>query len=88
MEEIKSGDYNDARKLLKDQGSKSADKSHQKHGKKTFPAAHGQQLLREARDEFRKMAKDEDPKKLRAGMLKKHHDAIHTAAKKMGINVW
>lgn len=88
MEEVKTGDYNEARKMLKDEGSKSAEKSHQKHGKKSFPAAHGQQLLREARDEFRKLAKDEDPKKLRSGMLKKHYDVVHNAAKKMGITVW
>jgi hypothetical protein len=84
---ISDDDYNWAKNTLAKAGSKSAEKSHVKHtGGKGSPESHGQDLLREARDEFRKLDANED--NLKAGMTEAHHKAITDAAKKMGITKW
>lgn len=79
--------YNTARSILASAGSDTAAKSHQKHtGGSGSPDGHGQQLLREARDEFRDQ--DVGGKNLRGGMTEAHYDAIHKAATTMGITDW
>jgi hypothetical protein len=84
---ISDDDYNWARATLARAGSKSAEKSHDKHTKgKGSPDSHGQDLLREARDEFR--TTDTNENNLKAGMTAAHHKAITDAAKKMGITNW
>lgn len=85
---IKVADYNQARNTLINAGSKTAAKSHPAHGTKDVPASHGTGLLAEARDEFR--AAD---RKLPAGQKKSdmsipHYNAVHSAAKTMGIDRW
>jgi hypothetical protein len=72
-------DYNKARDILAAAGSMTARKSHQKHGTDVSPDAHGQSLLREARDEFNKL-----PEPLRT--LKRAE--VVKAAKQMNITQW
>ena len=84
---ISDGDYNAARDILAVAGSNSARKSHTKHtGGNGSPVGHGQDLLREARDEFRET--DAGQAYLRAGMTQDHYAAIHKAARRMGISSW
>jgi hypothetical protein len=84
---ISDNDYNQARDILIAAGSKTAEKSHPKHtGGKGSPVAHGQDLLREARDEFRQ--KDQGQPNLDSGMTRAHYDAIHAAARQMNIEEW
>ena len=84
---ISDGDYNAARDLLVKAGSKSAEKSHRKHGNKNgSPMDHGKKLLQEARDEFRKL--DYGQLALVSQMTNRHHKAIHDAARKMGVTSW
>ncbi len=87
MATVKGHAYNSARSALILAGSKSAGKSHPKHPPdKDYPEDHGKGLLREARDEFR--VTDKDLEGNVSGMTRTHHDAIHSAAGKMGIGSW
>jgi|JI102314A1RNA_FD_contig_41_2324941_length_312_multi_2_in_0_out_0_1 hypothetical protein len=87
MATIKGHAYNSARSQLVTAGSNSARASHVKHPPdKSFPDDHGKALLREARDEFRNTDKDLEGNV--SGMTRTHHDAIHSAAGKMGIGSW
>ena len=53
MPRISDGDYNAARAMLINAGSRTAAASHPKHGNSgDSPEDHGRQLLREAADEF------------------------------------
>lgn len=84
---LKDNDYNKARKTLIDAGSKSAEKSHEKHTQKNdSPIEHGVSLLQEARDEFRKI--DSGKSNLISGMTSEHYDAVHKAARQMNIENW
>lgn len=84
---IKDDDYNKAKAILVKAGCKSASKSHNKHNTKGgVDDGHGQSLLSEARDEFQAMDKKETI--FKAKMTKDHYEAIHSAAKKMGITKW
>ena len=84
---ISDNDYNRARAILVQAGSASADKSHDKHTQgKGSPDSHGQDLLREARDEFR--GTDAGQAGLQSGMTQGHYNAVHQAADKMGITQW
>jgi len=84
---IKDDDYNRARRILAQAGSDSAAKSHVKHtGGKGSPDGHGQDLLAEARDEFR--GRDSGQPNLQSGMTHVHYTAIHQAAGAMGISNW
>ena len=78
--------YNKARDILGTAGSNSAKKSHPKHNTDQVPDDHGKALLREARDEFRKADKGKEG--LQSEMLPAHYEAIHKAAKEMGITSW
>ncbi len=81
---INDKDYNEARKILKKAGSKTADKAHDKHTKGIgSKEKFGYALLDEAREEFRKMDKGQD--KLVNGMTKAHDAAHKKAKKKMGL---
>ena len=86
MAQIPIGKYNTAKAALTKAGSKSAAKSHTQHGAKECPDEYGKQMLREARDEFRKA--DKGQAELKSEMTQAHYDAIHTAAKTMGISNW
>jgi hypothetical protein len=84
---IKQQDCNKAKATLVKAGSKTAEKSHQKHNaKEGIPDDHGVQLLQEARDEFRKADKTQPG--LKAGMTVEHWTAVTAAAKAMGITKW
>ena len=80
---VNAGAYNSAKAILTDAGSKTAEKSHNKHGEKSSPIGHAQDLLAEARDEFRKQ--DVGETKVKSGMSEDHHKAILSAAEKMGL---
>jgi hypothetical protein len=82
---IKVADYNTARNTLIQAGSKTAEKSHPAHDK-DVPDGHGKELLREARDEFREA--DKGNQNLKSEMTQGHYDAVHKAAKVMGITDW
>jgi hypothetical protein len=86
MTTIKASRYNKARAILVAVGSESAAKSRDQHGVATCPAEVGAQLLRDARDEFRKT--DAGLAGLVAGMTRAHYDAMHKAADTMGIVHW
>jgi hypothetical protein len=87
MANISDDAYNKARTILANAGSDSAKKSHVKHtGGKGSPEDHGKQLLREARDEFRK--KDKGQPNLKSEMTVDHYNAIHKAAQEMKISSW
>ena len=80
-------DYNRARSILVDAGSATAAASHTKHTQgRGSPVGHGQQLLREARDEFRRS--DRGYEDLRSSMTADHYAAVHSAARRMGITAW
>ncbi len=84
---ISDRQYNTARSILVQAGSHSADASHVKHTRGAgSPDGHGQELLREARDEFRQT--DANLPGLRSRMTQAHYDAIHNAAETMGIEEW
>ncbi|WP_235482982.1 hypothetical protein [Streptomyces roseoverticillatus] len=85
---IKAADYNQARSTLAKAGSKTAAKSHPVHGKTDVPVGHGTSLLAAARDEFRQTDKKLPPKDKRSDMSIDHYNAIHSAAKTMGIDTW
>ena len=87
MGRISDGDYNAAKAILEKAGSMTAKKSHKKHGNASgSPEEHGKSLLAEARDEFQ--GTDKGGKVHKAGMTKAHYDAVHSAAKKMGVTRW
>lgn len=84
---ISDHNYNAARTILVNAGSKSANASHPKHtGGAGSPDGHGKDLLREARDEFR--VTDAGQANLQSGMTAVHYTAIHSAANQMGIINW
>ena len=84
---ISDNDYNRARAILVQAGSKTASKSHDKHTQGAGSNdSDGQSLLREARDEFR--GTDGAQPNLQAGMTQGHYDAVHQAAGRMGITQW
>ena len=84
---IADNDYNAARNTLVLAGSATAGASHPKHTQGAgSPDSHGQDLLREARDEFRGM--DAGQANLSSGMTLAHYNAIHNAAQRMGITNW
>jgi hypothetical protein len=81
--------YNAAKKTLVKAGSKSAEKSHDKHTQgKGSPQGHGEDLLRGSRDEFRESDKELPEEQKKSGMSHDHHAAIHKAAGEMGITEW
>jgi hypothetical protein len=84
---ISDSNYNKARNILVQAGSASASTSHPKHTQgNDSPDSHGQDLLREARDEFR--GTDARQQNLQSGMTAAHYTAIHSAAQQMDINDW
>lgn len=84
---IKQEKYNKARDDLVKAGSRTAAKSHPRHNKDGgIPDRYGQSLLSEARDDFREM--DKGHEELKSGMTLAHYNAIHDAAKVMGIENW
>ncbi|MGH7122530.1 MAG: hypothetical protein ACREFP_26665 [Acetobacteraceae bacterium] len=84
---IADNDYNRARAILVQAGSKTASKSHDKHTQgKGSKDSDGQGLLREARDEFR--GTDTGQPGLQAGMTAAHYGAVHGAAQQMSITQW
>jgi len=84
---ISDHNYNAARTILINAGSKTANASHIKHtGGSGSPDGHGISLLQEARDEFR--ATDAGQANLKSGMTQAHYNAIHAAANQMGITSW
>ncbi|MFE4971773.1 hypothetical protein ACFRAR_06610 [Kitasatospora sp. NPDC056651] len=85
---IKVADYNQARNTLINAGSKTAAKSHPAHGTKDVPVSHGTSLLAEARDEFRAADRNLPADKKKSDMSIPHYNAIHSAAKTMGIDTW
>ncbi|MBV2154120.1 hypothetical protein [Kitasatospora sp. SUK 42] len=85
---IKTGDFNNARGILVKAGSKTAEKTHEAHGVKDVPVSHGTSLLAEARDEFRAADRNLPAKDKKSDMSIAHYDAIHKAAKTMGIDTW
>ncbi len=76
---ISTHQFNKARQFLIAAGSASANACHPKHGGDAWPDAHGVSLLREARDEFSKMAEPARTQK-RAVVVR--------AAGEMGIASW
>ncbi len=71
---IKDDDYNQAKAILVQAGSKSASKSHDKHtNKKGSPDKHGEDLLKEAQDEWG------------ANITPAQTQALAKARKKMGL---
>ena len=84
---ISDNSYNAARNILAQAGSHTAGASHPKHTQgKGSPDSHGQELLREARDEFR--TADAKQPNLKSGMTEAHYNSIHKAAEEMGITNW
>ena len=86
MATIKASRYNKARAILVAVGSASAAKSRDQHGAATCPAEIGTQLLREARDEFRRT--DAGMPDLVAGVTRAHYDAVFKASDIMGVDNW
>lgn len=83
---ISDDQYNRARAILIEAGSRTASSSHAKHTQgRGSPVGHGQQLLREARDEFREADRQSGS---HSGMTEAHYKAIHRAAQEMGISNW
>jgi hypothetical protein len=76
---ISTHQYNTARNRLIAAGSKTAEKSHPKHGGDRFPDDHGIGLLREARDEFNDLAEP---------MRSQKRAVVVVAAGDMGIDNW
>ncbi|MEV7599461.1 hypothetical protein AB0O91_18990 [Kitasatospora sp. NPDC089797] len=85
---VKAADYNQARSTLANAGSKTAAKSHPVHGTNDVPVSYGTSLLAAARDEFRAADKNLPPKDKKSDMSIAHYNAIHSAAKTMGIDTW
>ncbi|MFG2909329.1 hypothetical protein ACGF13_30215 [Kitasatospora sp. NPDC048286] len=85
---VKVADYNQARNTLINAGSKTAAKSHPAHGTKDVPVSHGTSLLAEARDEFRAADRNLPANQKRSDMSIPHYNAIHSAARTMGIDTW
>lgn len=84
---ISDRDYNNARAVLVRAGSRTAEASHDRHTRGAgSPDEYGKSLLREARDEFRKM--DRGQAGLVSEMSRAHYDAVHTAADTMGLDRW
>lgn len=85
---IKPAAYNQARSILAKAGSQTAAKSHVVHGKDDVPVGYGTSLLAAARDEFRQTDRNLPSKQKKSDMSIPHYDAIHSAAKTMGIDGW
>ncbi|MFF2141355.1 hypothetical protein [Kitasatospora sp. NPDC058190] len=85
---VKADAYNQARSILANAGSQTAAKSHPIHGKNDVPVSYGTSLLASARDEFRTADKNLPPKDKKSDMSIAHYNAIHSAAKTMGIDTW
>ncbi|WP_250304956.1 hypothetical protein OG204_01870 [Streptomyces sp. NBC_01387] len=85
---IKPAAYNQARSILANAGSQTAAKSHPVHGKDDVPVGYGTSLLAAARDEFRQTDQHLPPKQKKSDMSIPHYNAIHSAAKTMGIDRW
>ncbi|MFE5582886.1 hypothetical protein [Kitasatospora sp. NPDC056531] len=85
---VKADAYNQARSILANAGSQTAAKSHPIHGKNDVPVSYGTSLLASARDEFRAADKNLPPKDKKSDMSIAHYNAIHSAAKTMGIDTW
>lgn len=85
---IKPAAYNQARSILANAGSQTAAKSHPVHGKADVPVGYGTSLLAAARDEFRQTDRNLPPKDKKSDMSTPHYNAIHDAAKVMGIDRW
>ncbi|MBO1416273.1 hypothetical protein [Streptomyces sp. FH025] len=85
---IKTDDFNKARDILIQAGSKTAQKTHPAHGVKDVPADHGTSLLAEARDEFRAADRNLPAKDKKSDMSIAHYNAVHKAANTMGIDRW
>uniref|UniRef100_A0AAU2UWL6 Uncharacterized protein n=1 Tax=Streptomyces sp. NBC_00003 TaxID=2903608 RepID=A0AAU2UWL6_9ACTN len=85
---IKPAAYNQARSILAKAGSQTAAKSHPIHGKDDVAVSYGTSLLAAARDEFRHTDRNLPPKQKKSGMSIAHYNAIHSAAKTMGIDRW
>ncbi len=85
---IKPAAYNQARSTLAKAGSQTAAKSHPIHGKDDVPVSYGTSLLAAARDEFRQTDRKLPAKQKKSGMSIPHYNAIHSAAKTMGIDRW
>ncbi|MFB7633568.1 hypothetical protein ACFC0M_21870 [Streptomyces sp. NPDC056149] len=85
---VSAAAYNQARSILAQAGSQTAAKSHPVHGKKDVPVSHGTSLLAAARDEFRQADRHLPPKDKRSDMSIPHYNAIHNAARAMGIDRW
>ncbi|GHG53994.1 hypothetical protein [Streptomyces griseocarneus] len=85
---IKPAAYNQARSILANAGSQTAAKSHPIHGKDDVPVGYGTSLLAASRDEFRHTDRKLPAKQKKSGMSIPHYNAIHSAAKVMGIDRW
>ncbi|MFI9721580.1 hypothetical protein ACIHFE_18315 [Streptomyces sp. NPDC052396] len=85
---IKAAAYNQARSILANAGSQTAAKSHPVHGKPDVPVSYGTSLLAAARDEFRHNDQHLPAKDKKSGMSIPHYNAIHDAARTMGIDRW
>ncbi|MFE3521355.1 hypothetical protein ACFXOD_07150 [Streptomyces sp. NPDC059161] len=85
---IKAAAYNQARSILANAGSQTAAKSHPVHGKDDVPVSYGTSLLAAARDEFRHADRNLPAKQKKSDMSIPHYNAIHSAAKTMGIDRW
>ncbi|WP_199807883.1 hypothetical protein [Streptomyces sp. NRRL S-350] len=85
---VKADAYNQARSILAHAGSQTAAKSHPVHGKNDVPVSYGTSLLASARDEFRTADKNLPAGQKKSDMSIPHYNAIHDAAKAMGIDRW
>ncbi|MFD8751488.1 hypothetical protein ACFV0O_11000 [Kitasatospora sp. NPDC059577] len=85
---VKADAYNQARSILANAGSQTAAKSHPIHGKNDVPVSYGTSLLASARDEFRAADKNLPAGQKKSDMSIPHYNAIHNAAKVMGIDRW
>ncbi|MFF3631308.1 hypothetical protein [Streptomyces sp. NPDC002164] len=85
---IKPAAYNQARSILANAGSQTAAKSHPVHGKDDVPVGYGTSLLAAARDEFRQADRNLPANQKKSDMSTPHYNAIHSAAKAMGVDRW
>ncbi|MFJ8625723.1 hypothetical protein ACIRD3_23130 [Kitasatospora sp. NPDC093550] len=85
---VKADAYNQARSILAQAGSQTAAKSHPIHGKNDVPVSYGTSLLAAARDEFRAADKYLPAGQKKSDMSIAHYNAIHSAARTMGIDRW
>ncbi|MFF9402309.1 hypothetical protein ACF1FX_24595 [Streptomyces sp. NPDC014646] len=67
---------------------RTAAKSHPVHGKDDVPVGYGTSLLAEARDEFRQADRNLPANQKKSNMSTPHYNAIHSAAKTMGVDKW